>query len=39
MDQLIVFLKLAGALASLAAGIIRILSTASEFGNRDEDDR
>lgn len=39
MDQLIVFLRLAGALASLAAGIIRILSAASEFSNRDEDDR
>ena len=39
MDQLIVFLKLAGALASLAAGIIRILSAASEFRNRDEKGR
>ncbi len=39
MDQLIAFLKIAGALASLIAGIIRILSAASEFRNRDEKGR
>lgn len=30
MDQLIVFLKLIGALVNIAAGVYRILSTASE---------
>lgn len=39
MDTLIAFLKLAGALVSFAAGIIRFLSAASEFCNRDEKDR
>ena len=39
MDQLIVFLKLAGALASLTAGIVRIRSAASECRNRDEKGR
>lgn len=39
MDLLIAVLRLAGALASLAAGIIRILSAASEFSDRDEKDR
>lgn len=39
MDQLIAFLKLVGALASFATGIIRLLSAASEFSNRSEKDR
>lgn len=39
MELLIAVLKLIGALASLAAGIIRLLSAASESNDRDEWDR
>lgn len=38
MDTLIAALKLAGALASLAAGIIRILSAASEFHRHENEE-
>ena len=39
MDLLIAFLKQAGALVSLAAGIIRLVSAASESANEDEERR
>lgn len=40
METLIAFLKLAGALASLIAGIIRILTAASDRNSHDkEEDR
>lgn len=39
MDLLIAILKLIGALASLAAGVIRFLSAASESNDRNEKSR
>ena len=38
MDTLIAILRLAGALASLVAGIMRILSAASEFHRHDDEE-